>query len=256
MQGNRVALVTGAARGLGRAIAGTLAAEGVAVALADRDAEGAAQAARALAGSGTTARGYALDVRDAAAVGAVLDRVAAELGVPTILVNNAGVYPDETLLEMPESAWDAVIDTNLKGTFLCAQAFARRRIAAAGGGGAIVNLASTAGFSARIGAGHYCASKAGVAMLTKCMAQEWGPHRIRANAVAPGLIEAEGERVGAAYKRSFLPMIPYGRLGAPADVARVVAFLASDAADFVTGAVLPVDGGFLTGRALIRSGGR
>jgi 3-oxoacyl-[acyl-carrier protein] reductase len=202
-----------------------------------------------------TARDYALDVRDAAAIGAVLDRVAADLGVPTILVNNAGVYPDDTLLEMPEAAWDAVINTNLKGTFLCAQAFARRRIAG-GVGGAIVNLASTAALSARIGAGHYCASKAGVVMLTRCMAQEWGPHHIRVNAVAPGLIEVEGKRVGDAYKRSFLPMIPYGRIGTPADVARVVAFLASEAADFVTGAVLPVDGGFLTGRALIRSGGR
>ena len=255
MQGNRVALVTGAARGLGRAIAGALAAEGVAVALADRDAEGAAGATQALAASGATARGYTLDVRDAAAIGWVLDRVAAELGTPTILVNNAGVYPDNTLLDMPETAWDAVIDTNLKGAFLCAQAFARRRIAA-GGGGAIVNLASTAAFSARIGAGHYCASKAGVAMLTKCMAQEWGPHRIRVNAVAPGLIEVEGERAGDAYKRSFLPMIPYGRIGAPPDVARVVAFLASDAADFVTGTVLPVDGGFLTGRPLIRADGK
>jgi 3-oxoacyl-[acyl-carrier protein] reductase len=252
MQGSKVALVTGAARGLGRAIAGTLAAEGAAVALADRDAAGAERAAQALAGSGMRARGYALDVRDAAAIGAALDRVAADLGVPTILVNNAGVYPDNTLLDMPEAAWDAVIDTNLKGTFLCAQAFARRRIAA-GGGGAIVNLASTAAFSARIGAGHYCVSKAGVVMLTKCMAQEWGPHRIRVNAVAPGLIEVEGERVSDAYKRSFLPMIPYGRIGAPADVARVVAFLASEAADFVTGTVLPVDGGFLTGRALIRA---
>jgi NAD(P)-dependent dehydrogenase (short-subunit alcohol dehydrogenase family) len=124
-----------------------------------------------------------------------------------------------------------------------------------GRGGAIVNLASTAAFSARIGAGPYCASKAAVVMLTKCMAQEWGPHRTRVNAVAPGLSEVEGERVGDAYKSGFLPMIPYGRIGAPADVARVVAFLALDAADFVTGTVLPADGGFLTGRALIRAGG-
>ena len=125
---------------------------------------------------------------------------------------------------------------------------------AAGGGGAIVNLASTAAFSARIGAGHYSASKAGVAMLTRSMAQEWGPIGIRVNAVAPGLIEVEGNRVTPEYKSDFLPMIPLGRTGQPPDIAAAVAFLLSDAAAFINGVVLPVDGGFLTGRPLQRSG--
>ena len=120
--------------------------------------------------------------------------------------------------------------------------------------GSIVNLASTAAFSARVGAGHYGASKAGVSALTRAMAQEWGPHGIRVNAVAPGLIEVEGDRVSPDYKRDFLPMIPLGRTGEPQNVAAAVAFLISDAAAFITGTILPVDGGFLAGRPLVRSG--
>jgi NAD(P)-dependent dehydrogenase (short-subunit alcohol dehydrogenase family) len=218
-------IVTGAARGLGREMALTLAAAGWAVTAADMNAEAAQATAAAIAAQGGRAIGLELDVRDAAMIEAVFAAAEQALGPATALVNNAGIYPDNTLLEMPEAVWDAVIATNLKGTFLCARHFARLR-QAANGGGAIVNLASTAAFSARVGAGHYSASKAGVAMLTKSMAQEWGP----------------------------LPMIPLGRTGQPPDVAAVVAFLLSDAAAFVTGTVLPIDGGFLTGRALQRSG--
>lgn len=250
---NMIAVVTGAARGLGRAIAEALAAEGATVAVTDLDLAAAGAVAASLERTGAAAaRAWRLDVQDRAMVEAVFAEIDAALGAPDVLINNAGIYPDHALTEMPEAAWDAVIDTNLKGPFLCGQAFARRRIAA-GGGGAIVNLASTAAFSARAGAAHYCTSKAGLVMLTKCMAMEFGPHRIRVNAVAPGLIEVEGERVSADYKRSFLPMIPYGRIGQPEDVARAVAFLASDLTDFITGTVLAVDGGFLTGRPLIRS---
>jgi len=248
-----VAIVTGAATGLGRAISEKLAADGFSVAVTDIDQEGAVAVAEAISASGNRARAWALDVRDSAAIGATFTAIAAGLGTPTALVNNAGIYPSHTLLEMPESAWDAVLDTNLKGPMVCAQVFARMRVAA-GGGGAIVNIASTAAFSSRVGAGHYCTSKAGLVMLTKCLAQELGPHRIRVNAVAPGLIEVEGERVSAAYKQNFLPMIPYGRVGQPDDVARMVAFLASDQADFVTAACVPVDGGFLAGRPLIQAG--
>ncbi|WP_291296872.1 SDR family NAD(P)-dependent oxidoreductase [Elioraea sp.] len=250
---NKIAVVTGAARGLGRAIAEAFAREGAAVAVTDLNREAAAAVAESLTGMGAAgARAWSLDVRDAAGVEAVFTEIDTALGTPDLLVNNAGVYPDNPLIDMAEAAWDAVIDTNLKGPLLCGQSFVRRRIAA-GGGGSIVNVASTAAFSARAGAGHYCASKAGLVMLTKCMAMEFGPHRIRVNAVAPGLIEVEGERVSADYKRNFLPMIPYGRIGQPEDVARAVTFLASDQAEFITGAVLTVDGGFLTGRPLMRS---
>lgn len=247
-----VAVVTGAGRGLGREIALRLSGQGLAVAAADIDASAEATAA-SIKETGGRAVGLRLDVRDAASIDAAFAAITDALGVPRALVNNAGIYPDNTLLDMPEASWDAVIDTNLKGTFLCAQRFARLRVGV-GGGGAIVNLASTAAFSARVGAGHYGASKAGVVMLTRSMAQEWGPHGIRVNAVAPGLIEVAGPRVAPEYKQSFLPMIPLGRTGRPRDVADAVAFLISDAADFITGVLLPVDGGFLTGRPLVRSG--
>jgi 3-oxoacyl-[acyl-carrier protein] reductase len=247
------AIVTGAARGLGRAIATTLGSAGYAVALADIDEAGASEAAAAIVQSGGAASVHRLDVASAGEVRAVLAAVAAAHGVPVALVNNAGIYPDDAILEMTEANWDRVLDVNLKGTFLCAQAFARARIAA-GGPGAIVNLASTAAFSARPGAAHYSASKAGIVMLTKSLAQELGPHGIRVNAVAPGLIEVEGDRVTAEYKRNFLPNIPLGRVGEPDDVAELVAFLLSDRAAFINGACVPIDGGFLTGRRLIRAG--
>ena len=194
-----------------------------------------------------------LDVCDGAAIDAVFAAVTEQFGAPTALVNNAGIYPDNTLLEMPEAVWDAVIDTNMKGTFLCARRFARARIAA-GGGGAIVNLASTAAFCPRASARAITARRRPVSALTRAMAQEWGPHGIRVNAVAPGLIEVEGDRVSPEYRRNFLPMIPLGRTGEPPNVANVIAFLISDAAAFVDGTILPVDGGFLTGRPLVRSG--
>ena len=250
-----VAIVTGAGRGLGREIALALATAGMVVAATDIDGAAAEASAAAVVAGGGRALGLRLDVCDGTEIDAAFAAVDRTLGLPTALVNNAGVYPDNTLLDMPEAAWDAVIDTNLKGTFLCAQRFARARMAA-GGGGAIVNLASTAAFSARIGAGHYSASKAGVNALTRSMAQEWGPHGIRVNAVAPGLIEVDGDRVTPDYRRHFLPMIPLGRTGLPPDVAAAVVFLLSDAAAFITGTVLPVDGGFLTGRALVRSGSK
>jgi 3-oxoacyl-[acyl-carrier protein] reductase len=248
-----VAIVTGAGRGLGREIAHALAAAGMAVAATDIDGAAADATAVTIAAAGGRALGARLDVCDSAGIDAAFATVRASLGAPTALVNNAGIYPDNTLLDMPEDVWDAVIGTNLKGTFLCSQRFARGRLAEGGGGG-IVNLASTAAFSARVGAAHYSASKAGVSALTRSMAQEWGPHGIRVNAVAPGLIEVEGDRVSAEYRRHFLPMIPLGRTGVPPNVAAAVVFLLSDAASFITGTVLPIDGGFLTGRPLVRSG--
>lgn len=247
-----VAFVTGAGRGLGREIALLLAGRGLAVGCADLG-PSAEETAGLIGNAGGRAIGVRVDVRDAASIDAGFAKTVDSLGSPSVLVNNAGIYPDNTLLDMPEESWDAVLDTNLKGTFQCAQRFARLCIKA-GKGGAIVNLASTAAFSSRIGAGHYSASKAGVVALTRSMAQEWGPHGIRVNAVAPGLIEVEGHRVAPEYKQSFLPMIPLGRVGEPRNVAEAVAFLVSDAADFITGIVVPVDGGFLTGRPLIRSG--
>jgi len=250
-----IAVVTGAARSLGRAIAETLHGKGYAVALTDIDDKEAAAVAASLDASGTTARAYKLDVSKSSQVTAVFEAVTNELGVPTVLVNNAGIYPDHGLLDMPEEAWDRVLNVNLKGTFLCSQAFGRKRVAA-GGGGSIVNLASTAGFSARVGAAHYSASKAGVVMLTKSMAQELGPHAIRVNAVAPGFIQVRDDQVSPEYRAKMLTLIPLGRVGRAPNIAETVAFLVSEGADFITGETIVVDGGLLTGRPLVRSGSR
>jgi len=248
-----VAVVTGAARSLGRAISETLHGQGYAIALCDMDDTEAANVAASLDPAGKSAKAYKLDVSNAAQVTAVMEAVAGDLGIPSALVNNAGIYPDHALLDMPEAAWDRVLDVNLKGPFLLSQAFGRKRVAA-GGGGAIVNLASTAGFSARVGAAHYSASKAGVVMLTKSMAQELGPHGIRVNAVAPGFIEVRDDQVSPAYKRQMIGLIPLGRPGKAPNIANTVAFLVSDAAEFITGECVVVDGGLLTGRPLVRSG--
>ena len=238
------ALVTGAARGLGRAIAAELKARGAEVVLSDQDEVAGTVAAREIGG-----RFVPLDVRSMESVNGAF----AAIGAPDMLVNNAGIYPDYGFLDITEAQWLQVIDINLNGAFRCAQAFARARVKV-GGGGAMVNLASTAASSARVGAVHYSTSKAGLAMLTRSLAQELGPHRIRVNAVAPGLVDVGRGAVNEAYQQRFLPMIPLGRVGVPEDVAKVVAMLLSEDCAFVTGAVLPIDGGFLTGRALPRSG--
>jgi len=247
-----VALVTGAGRGLGRAIAGALHRDRYNVAVTDVDEGAAIAVAQSLSADGSTARAYKLDVSSAQQVSDVFASVARDLGLPDALVNNAGIYPSHSILEMPEAAWDSVLDINLKGPFLCSQAFARIRVAS-GGYGAIVNLASTAAFSARVGAAHYSASKAGVVMLTKSLAQEFGPYGIRVNAVAPGLIEVDEGQVSAEYKEMFLKMIPRGRIGRPEDAAAAVAFLLTQAADYINGECIAVDGGFLAGRTLLQS---
>jgi 3-oxoacyl-[acyl-carrier protein] reductase len=246
-----VALVTGAGRGLGRAIAVALHESRYKVAVTDLDEDAAAPVARSLSADGSTARAYRLDVSSAHQVTDVFASVARDLGVPEALVNNAGVYPNHSILDMPEAAWDRVLDINLKGPFLCSQAFARMRLAPTGG--VVVNVASTAAFSARVGAAHYSASKAGLVMLTKSLAQEFGPYGIRVNAVAPGLVEVEEGHVSAEYKEMFLKMIPRGRIGRPEDIAATVAFLLTDAANYINGECIVVDGGFLTGRPLLRS---
>ena len=246
-----VALVTGAGRGLGRAIASALHESRYKVAVTDVDEAAAVSVARSLSAERSTAHAYPLDVSSAQQVADVFASVARDLGVPDALVNNAGVYPNDSILDMPEAAWDRVLDINLKGPFLCSQAFARMRPAATGG--VIVNVASTAAFSARVGAAHYSASKAGLVMLTKSLAQELGPYGIRVNAVAPGLVEVEEGHVSAEYKEMFLKMIPRGRIGRPEDIAAAVSFLLTDAANYINGECIAVDGGFLTGRSLLRS---
>jgi len=247
-----VAFVTGAATGIGREIALQLHAAGYRVALADLDFDGVLQLQKTLDPTAATARAYRLDVRLPDQIGEVFARAGDDLGALSALVNNAGIYPNHPSLEMTESQWDSVLDTNLKGTFFCCQAFARSS-AAARTPGVIVNLASTSAYSARQGAAHYGASKAAVIMLTKSLAQEFGPLGIRVNAVAPGLVQVNEVNVNEAYRKQFVTMIPSGRVGQPADIAGVVLFLLSQAAGYVNGECIVVDGGFLTGRMLQRS---
>ena len=247
-----VALVTGAAAGIGREIAQQLHGAGYRVALADLDLEGVRQLQASLDPSAARVRAYRLDVRSPDQIAEVFARAGDDLGTLSALVNNAGIYPNHPSLDMTEAQWDSVLDANLKGTFFCCQALARA-LAAAGTPGAIVNLASTSAFSARQGAAHYGASKAAVIMLTKSLAQEFGPLGIRVNAVAPGLVQVNEVNVSEAYRKQFVTMIPSGRVGQPADIAGVVLFLLSRPAEYINGECIVVDGGFLTGRMLQRS---
>lgn len=239
----RVALVTGAGRGLGRAIAKALAQEGALLAINYRgSARGAQEAAEDAARFGGRAITVRADVSRAAEVRAMMEQVHGVFGRVDILVNNAGVFSRAPLLDVTEAQWDDVLDVNLKGTFLCAQAAAR--VMRTQQSGAIVNLASGGGLSPRPGyetSAPYAASKAGVIMLTRRLALELAP-QVRVNAVAPGIIESRPgwsddtrRRLGAA---SLM-----GRVGTPEAIANAVVFLVSDDASSITGHVVNVDGG-------------
>ena len=257
MNAKRVAIVTGAAKGLGRAIVERLARQDYVVALTDVDGDAAVRAASEIEeaaraecdGKSLKVRSWALDVRNGDQVRGVFAEVARELGRPTALVNNAGIWSDQPVLDMPEEVWARTIDVNLKGTFLCTQVFGRLRVDAGGGGG-IVNIASVSAVSARLGASHYAASKAAVVMFTKSSAWELGAHGIRVNAVAPGFIVTHDQFGSPAFREAAVRMMPRGRTGRPPDIAAAVNFLLSDDADFITGDCLMVDGGFTSGRLL------
>jgi len=239
----RVALVTGAARGIGRATAAAFHAEGAVVALADRDEPGAAAAAKELGGA---AFSVALDVAGERSVKAAVDQVIERAGRIDVLVNNAGITRDGTLLKMGEEAWDAVLDVNLKGTFLVGRACAAHM--SARGSGVILNAASIVALHGNFGQSNYVASKAGVIGLTKVWARELGKKGVRVNCIAPGFIETD---MTAAMPAEILTGMkgrtPLGRLGQAADVARAYVFLASDDASFIHGQVLGVDGGLVMG---------
>jgi NAD(P)-dependent dehydrogenase (short-subunit alcohol dehydrogenase family) len=245
----RIAVVTGAARGIGRACCTRLAEAGATVVVADLDADGADAAAREL---GLPAVAVAVDVREAASVRALVEQVLAEAGRLDVWVNAAGVYPTSPLLEMSDAAWELVLDTNLRGTFLGAREAARAMVSG-GKGGVIVNVSSTAAFRVDApGAAHYVASKFGVRGLTKALAVELGPHRIRVLEVAPtvtltpGLEEQREALEGSGFALEELgPQLPLGRVAVPDDVARVVLFCASDLAALMTGSTLAVDAGEL-----------
>jgi NAD(P)-dependent dehydrogenase (short-subunit alcohol dehydrogenase family) len=245
----RIALVTGAQQGIGRAIAVALAREGADVGvnyLDDRDA--AERVAGEVCATGRRACLIQGDVARASDAEAMVDAVARELGAPDVLVNNAGVFPRVDFLAMSEADWDHVLDVNLKGSFLCAQAVARRLVQA-GRRGAVVNLASVAMRGTPLGV-HYAASKAGVMGLTRAMALALAPHRIRVNAIAPGLTDTAQPRYGNSEAElvELGRQIPLeGRMARPDEIARVAVFLASEDAGWVTGQTIHVNGGAFMG---------
>ncbi|MBK7951634.1 MAG: SDR family oxidoreductase [Deltaproteobacteria bacterium] len=236
------AVITGAGRGLGRATAIRLAADGHRIVAVDLDGEAAERTAAAVGGEARRC-----DVADWASV----DALAASLESCDVLVNNAGIWHFHSLLETTPESVAAVLGVNVVGVLLCSRALAPKMIAA--GGGSIVNLASAAAWTNSPGTGIYPATKAAVISLTKQMAIEWGEHGIRANAVGPGLIVTEGtaDRHSGDRSRERSRNIPLRRVGEPRDIADVVSFLASDAARYVTGQTIFVDGGITAGRAAL-----
>jgi 3-oxoacyl-[acyl-carrier protein] reductase len=242
---NKIALVTGSARGIGRAIAETLASRGASVVIADVRAELAEATAKEIASSyGQRTLAVAVDVVSGESVKAMVERVLAEFGRIDILVNNAGITRDNLIMRMEESDWDLVLNINLKGAFNCAKAVVRTMMKQRYG--RIVNIASISGLAGQAGQANYSASKAGLIGMTKALARELGSRQITVNAVAPGFIPTDLTKdLPAELKDASLKMIPLGRWGSTQDIAAAVAFLASDEAAYITGHILSVDGGMV-----------
>ncbi|QFZ17693.1 3-oxoacyl-ACP reductase FabG [Saccharothrix syringae] len=244
----RVAIVTGAARGIGAAVATRLARDGLAVAVLDLDEGSCAETVEEIRAAGGTALAVGVDVSDATAVDAAVRRVADELGAPTVLVNNAGILRDNLLFKMTDDDWDAVIGVHLRGSFLMSRAVQAFQTKA--GWGRIVNMSSTSALGNR-GQANYAAAKAGLQGFTKTLAIELGKFGVTVNAIAPGFIAtdmtaATAARVGVDFedfKKGAAAAIPVGRVGTPEDIAHTASFLVSEGAGFVSGQVIYVAGG-------------
>ncbi|MGY1632034.1 3-oxoacyl-ACP reductase FabG [Geodermatophilus sp. SYSU D01186] len=244
----RTAVVTGAARGIGAAVARRLAADGFAVGVLDLDERGAKETAEEIQAAGGRAFAAAVDVADPEAVASAVEQVTASLGPPTVLVNNAGVTRDNLLFKMTESDWDTVMDVHLRGAFLMTRAVQEHMVEA--GWGRVVNLSSISALGNR-GQANYSAAKAGLQGFTKTLAIELGRFGVTANAIAPGFIETEmtratAERVGVPFEEFMAAAaaeIPVRRVGQPEDIASVVSFLTGEGAGFVSGQVVYVAGG-------------
>jgi 3-oxoacyl-[acyl-carrier protein] reductase len=245
----RTAVVTGAARGIGACVAKRLAADGFAVAVVDLDEAAGKPVVEEIEAAGGRAVAIGADIRDESAAQTAVERVAAELGPPSVLVNNAGITRDNLLFKMTTDDWDAVMGVHLRGSFLmsrAAQAFMTKA-----GWGRIINLSSTSALGAR-GQANYSTAKAGLQGFTKALAIELGKFGVTVNAIAPGFIETEmtaatAERLGVPFeefKKSAAAQIPVARTGVPEDVAHAASFFASEGAGFVSGQVLYVAGGY------------
>ncbi|MGV9824241.1 MULTISPECIES: 3-oxoacyl-ACP reductase FabG [unclassified Gordonia (in: high G+C Gram-positive bacteria)] len=248
MSTQKTAIVTGSGRGIGAAIAKRLADDGLAVAVLDITEEAAADTAKAIHESGGKAIAVGADVSDEASVNAAVDKVAAELGAPTVLVNNAGILRDNLLFKMSVDDWNAVMGVHLRGAFLMSRACQKHMVDA--GWGRIVNLSSTSALGNR-GQANYSAAKAGMQGFTKTLAIELGRFGVTANAIAPGFIEtdmtaATAARVGVPFedfKKAAASQIPVNRTGRPEDIAHTASFFISEGAGFVSGQVVYVAGG-------------
>ncbi|MCE1169831.1 3-oxoacyl-ACP reductase FabG [Azovibrio restrictus] len=238
----QIALVTGASRGIGKAVALELARLGATVIGTATSPEGAGNISAYLAEAGAQGRGEVLEVRDQAQVDALISGIEKEIGPVSILVNNAGITRDNLAMRMKDEEWDAVIDTNLKAVFRLSKAVMRGMMKARSG--RIINITSVVGHAGNPGQANYCAAKAGVAGMTRSLARELGSRNVTVNCVAPGFIDTDMTKVlSDEQKTSLLGNIPLGRLGLPEDIAAAVAFLASPGAAYVTGTTVHVNGG-------------
>jgi 3-oxoacyl-[acyl-carrier protein] reductase len=241
---SQIAVVTGAGRGIGRAIALKFANEGADVVVVSRTAENSEKVAAEIRALGRKAWAFAVDVADAAAVSAAAEKILAEAGKVDILVNNAGVTRDGLVMRMSDADWDTVLDTNLKGAFLFTKAFSRAF--AKQRTGRIINISSVIGLIGNAGQSNYAASKAGLIGFTQSVAREFASRGITANCIAPGFIETDmTSELNAELKAAILKQIPMGKFGAADDIANAALFLASASASYVTGQVLTVDGGMV-----------
>ena len=241
---NQIAVVTGAGRGIGRAIALKFAAEGADVVCVSRTQENSEKVASEIRALGRKTWAHAVDISDSAAVGVAAEKILAECGRVDILVNNAGVTRDGLLMRMSDADWDAVLDTNLKGTFLVTKAFTRAFVKQRSG--RIINVASIIGLIGNAGQANYAASKAGLIGFTQSVARELASRGITVNALAPGFIETDMTAVlSNDLKAELLKKIPLNSLGQPDDIANAALFLASPGARYITGQVLTVDGGMV-----------
>jgi 3-oxoacyl-[acyl-carrier protein] reductase len=239
---NRIAFITGASRGIGRACAKSLSQAGARVVLAARSVSNLNELAREIRDAGRQAFVVEIDLSSEQSIREAFTRTTKEIGAPEILVNNAGITKDGLALRMKRADWDLVLNTNLTGSFLCIQQVLHPMMRARWG--RIVNISSVVGEMGNAGQVNYAASKAGLLGMTKTLAQEMGSRGITVNAVAPGFVETDMTGVlPADVKEKLLAAIPLGRMGSPEDVAAAVTFLASDAAAYITGHVLDVNGG-------------
>jgi 3-oxoacyl-[acyl-carrier protein] reductase len=240
----QIAVVTGAARGIGQAIAVKLAAEGADLALCDLQGEWLAETRAQVEALGRRAIGVAVDVANEASVQAGMQTVLEALGRIDVLVNNAGITKDNLLMRMELEAWRAVLDINLTGAFLCTKAVMRAMMKQRSG--AIVNIASVIGLMGNAGQGNYAASKGGLIAFTKTVAKEMASRGVRANCVAPGYINTRmTEVLPAEVKEKMTALVPLGRMGEAEEVAKAVAFLASSEASYITGQTISVCGGMV-----------